>query len=50
MTWKERVKLDEMYEDKRAIDELDGWEGTILKEANPNYKDPDKFFEEMDTK
>ena len=31
--------------DVEAVDELDNWVENVLKEANPNYKDPDQFFE-----
>jgi len=40
--------LDERNTDQKAIDELDDWVENTLKEANPNYKDPDKFFERME--
>ncbi|KAL4468343.1 hypothetical protein ABPG72_010744 [Tetrahymena utriculariae] len=48
LTWKEREKIEEMNEDKRQVDELDFWEQNILREANPNWKDPEKFFENED--
>ena len=31
--------------DKEAVDELDNWVENVLKEANPNYRDPDLFFD-----
>ena len=40
--------MDEMAEDKRVINSVDEWEQTILKEANPNWNDPDTFFERME--
>lgn len=48
LTWKEREKLDEAREDKRQVEELDVWEDQTLKEANPNWKDPEKFFDNED--
>ncbi|EGR27916.1 hypothetical protein IMG5_186680 [Ichthyophthirius multifiliis] len=48
LTWKEREHLEIINEDKRQFNELDNWENTIFKEANPNWKDPDKFFENDD--
>lgn len=27
------------------MEDLESWEESILKKANPNYKDPDLFFE-----
>lgn len=45
--WDVKVKLDEIEEDKKAVNSVDEWEQTILKEANPNWNDPDTFFERM---
>lgn len=41
--WDVRVKMDELLEDKQYLDSIDQWEQTILKENNPNWKDPDEF-------
>lgn len=30
------------------LDSIDNWEQTILKENNPNWNDPDTFFERME--
>lgn len=48
LTWKERLKLEEEKQDRDAIDELDKWVEVVLKDVNPNYKDPDTFFERME--
>lgn len=42
--WYEKVKMEEAEEEKRAVDAVDDWEQTILKEANPKWNDPDTFF------
>ena len=31
-----------------AVGELEPWVELVLKDANPNYKDPDTFFERME--
>ena len=46
--WNVKVKLDEIAEDKKVVNDVDEWEQTILKEANPNWNDPDTFFERME--
>lgn len=46
--WNERVKMDEFAEERKAVDSVDEWEQTILKEANPKWNDPDTFFERME--
>jgi hypothetical protein len=48
LTWKDREKLEVLQEDERTLKELDDWEQNTLKEANPNYRDPDKFFENLE--
>jgi hypothetical protein len=48
LTWKERLKKEEEKQDLDAIDELDKWVEVVLKDVNPNYKDPDTFFERME--
>lgn len=48
LTWKERKAMEEAKEDKNQVDELDQWEENTLKEANPNWKDPEKFFDNED--
>ena len=32
------------------MNSVDDWEQTILKEANPNWNDPDTFFEREEAK
>ncbi len=49
LTWKERLAKDERDDDARGIDELDGWVENTLKSSNPNYQDPDTFFERMES-
>lgn len=57
--WTDRLKQDDRKFDQDAIDviiklkiyniqELDVWIEGTLKEANPNYKDPDLFFENLE--
>ena len=45
MKWADKLKLDSLNEDISALNEVEVWMEFTLKEANPNYKDPDKFFE-----
>lgn len=45
--WGVKVKLEEIDEDKKVVNSVDEWEQTILKEANPNWNDPDTFFQRM---
>ena len=48
--WDIKVALEERQEEKKAINSVDDWEQTILKEANPNWNDPDTFFEREEAK
>ena len=41
-TWKEKTKDEERKEEEEAVEGIDKWEENILKEANPNWKDPEK--------
>lgn len=36
--------MDEVAEEKKVVNAVDEWEQTVLKEANPNWNDPDTFF------
>ena len=47
---KEYDRRDQHKRDKQAVDELDDWVENVLKEANPNYKDPELFFEREESK
>ena len=47
--WTEKVKIDEMIADRTYLDSIDQWEQTILKENNPNWKDPDAFLANNDS-
>ena len=41
-TWKEKTKDEERREEEEAVEGIEKWEENILKEANPNWKDPEK--------
>jgi len=43
VTWKDKEKFEMIGEEKKAVRELDDWEQTTLKEANPKWRDPDQF-------
>ena len=42
------MKMNEEREERKYLDSIDEWEQTILKENNPNWKDPDTFFERQE--
>ena len=46
--WKNKSKQIQKQEDVDTIDELDSWVENTLKKANPNYKDPELFFVNME--
>lgn len=46
--WTDKLKLDQDEIKKADIDDLDKWIETTLKPSNPNYQDPDKFFENLE--
>ena len=46
--WPERVKIDAKKEEEDYLNNLDDWEQNTLKEANPNWNDPETFFERME--
>ncbi|CAD8114859.1 unnamed protein product [Paramecium sonneborni] len=46
--WTDKVKMDQDAEKKQDIEDLDTWIETTLKPSNPNYQDPDKFFENLE--
>jgi hypothetical protein len=50
VTWKDKEKIDQVRDEKKAVKELDEWEQTTLKESNPNWRDPDKFEFDMPKK
>ena len=40
--------MEEKEEEEKVLNSIDDWEQTTLKEANPNWNDPDTFFERME--
>jgi hypothetical protein len=41
-TWQEKVRDEERREEVDAVEGIEKWEENVLKEANPNWKDPEK--------
>ncbi len=39
------MKAEKAREETEYLEDLESWEESILKKANPNYKDPELFFE-----
>ena len=44
------MRLNMLTVDQAAVDELDDWVEKVLKEANPNYLDPETFLEREELK
>lgn len=48
--WSEKIKQQEKDEERNVLNSVDTWEQTILKEGNPNWNDPETFFQRMEKK
>ncbi len=47
--WHNKVKAQQHQLDCGSLEDLEGWVDNTLRKANPNYKDPDTFFDNLDS-